>query len=191
MNTLINIPFHNKPLCLIDADGKPYVAMRPIVDGMGLFWGSQQRKLQNRFASTVVILNTVALDGKQREMLCLPLEKLPSWLLSINPRKVAPTIRANVERKPKAKPPYGATGQHCQARRNPPRNGRASSRRSRIIPAGQPSRQKPIHPQAGKTAQRACPSRLTARTALCVGQTMNPTLALVALLLFTLTAMRR
>lgn len=52
--------------------------------------------------------------------------------------------------------------------------------------------------QAGKSLytrklekQRACPSRLTARTALCVGQTMNPTLALVALLLFTLTAMRR
>lgn len=25
MNNLINIPFHSKPLCLIDADGKPYV----------------------------------------------------------------------------------------------------------------------------------------------------------------------
>ena len=98
MNTLIRIPFHNKPLCLIDADGKPYVAMRPIVDGMGIDWKTQERKLKSRFASTVVIMPTVALDGKQREMLCLPLEKLPAWLLSIDPRKVAPTIRANVER---------------------------------------------------------------------------------------------
>ena len=49
MNTLINIPFHSKPLCLIDADGKPYVAMRPIVDGMGLAWPPQERKLKNRF----------------------------------------------------------------------------------------------------------------------------------------------
>lgn len=190
MNTLISIPFHHKPLCLIDADGKPYVAMRPIVDGMGIDWKTQERKLKSRFASTVVIMPTVALDGKQREMLCLPLEKLPAWLLTINPRKVNPAIRANVAIKQKAKPPYGATGQHCQARRNPPRNGRARSPRSRIIPAGQPSREKPIHPQAGKTAQRACPSRLTARTALCMGERMN-TLALVALLLFTLTAMRR
>ena len=98
MNTLINIPFHNKPLCLIDADGKPYVAMRPIVDGMGMDWKGQQVKLQKRFASTVEIMTTVALDGKRREMLCLPLEKLPAWLLTIHPRKVKPAIRAEVER---------------------------------------------------------------------------------------------
>ena len=98
MNTLISIPFHHKPLCLIDADGKPYVAMRPIVDGMGIDWKTQERKLKSRFASTVVIMPTVALDGKQREMLCLPLDKLTTWLLTINPRKVNPTIRANVER---------------------------------------------------------------------------------------------
>ena len=98
MNALINIPFHSKPLCLIDADGKPYVAMRPIVDGMGLAWAPQERKLKNRFASTVTILDTVALDGKQRQMLCLPLDKLPAWLLSINPRKVNPAVRAAVER---------------------------------------------------------------------------------------------
>ena len=98
MNTLISIPFHHKPLCLIDADGKPYVAMRPIVDGMGIDWKTQERKLKSRFASTVVIMPTVALDGKQREMLCLPLDKLTTWLLTINPRKVNPAIRANVER---------------------------------------------------------------------------------------------
>lgn len=98
MNTLINIPFHSKPLCLIDADGKPYVAMRPIVDGMGIDWKTQERKLKNRFASTVAIMPTVALDGKRREMLCLPLDKLTAWLLTINPRKVNPAIRADVER---------------------------------------------------------------------------------------------
>lgn len=98
MNTLINIPFHSKPLCLIDADGKPYAAMRPIVDGMGLAWPPQERKLKARFASTVTILDTVALDGKQRQMLCLPPEKLPAWLLTIHLRKVKAAIRADVER---------------------------------------------------------------------------------------------
>ena len=37
-------------------------------------WKSQQRKLTTRFASTVVIMTTVADDGKQRRMLCLPLK---------------------------------------------------------------------------------------------------------------------
>lgn len=98
MNTVINIPFHNRAITMIDHDGKPFVAMRPIVDGMGLDWKSQQRKLQSRFASTVAIMTTVAEDGRQREMLCLPLEKLPAWLLTINPKKVNPAAREAVER---------------------------------------------------------------------------------------------
>ena len=76
----ITIPFHAPiaeamlALVLIDHDEKPFVAMRPIVEGMGMSWKSQQRKLTTRFASTVVIMTTVADDGKQRRMLCLPLK---------------------------------------------------------------------------------------------------------------------
>lgn len=98
MNALITIPFYDQPLNLIDSDGKPFVPMRPIVEGMGLNWKSQQAKLQNRFSSTVAIIATVAQDGKEREMLCLPLEKLTAWLLTINPRKVKAEIRPTIER---------------------------------------------------------------------------------------------
>jgi hypothetical protein len=55
----ITIPFHDKLLVLIDHDEKPFVAMRPIVEGMDMSWKSQQRKLTTRFASTVVIMTTV------------------------------------------------------------------------------------------------------------------------------------
>ncbi|PJO77027.1 antirepressor protein Ant domain protein [Neisseria brasiliensis] len=98
MNALITIPFYDQPLNLIDSDGKPFVPMRPIVECMGLNWKSQQAKLQNRFSSTVAIIATVAQDGKEREMLCLPLEKLTAWLLTINPRKVKAEIRPTIER---------------------------------------------------------------------------------------------
>ena len=94
----ITIPFHDKPLVLIDHDEKPFVAMRPIVEGMGMSWKSQQRKLTTRFASTVVMMTTVADDGKQRRMLCLPLKQLPAWLHTINPGKVAPAIRDTIRR---------------------------------------------------------------------------------------------
>ena len=97
MNAVISIPFHERAITLIDHDGKPFVAMRPIVDGMGLNWKGQQTKLQNRFASTVAIIHTVAEDGRKREMLCLPLEKIPAWLLTINPKKVNPAAREAVE----------------------------------------------------------------------------------------------
>ena len=89
----ITIPFHDQPLVLIDHDEKPFVAMRPIVEGMGMKWQAQQLKLRRRFDSTVTEIVTVADDGKQRRMLCLPLKQLPVWLHTINPGKVAPAIR--------------------------------------------------------------------------------------------------
>lgn len=94
----ITIPFHDKPLVLIDHHEQPFVAMRPIVDGMGMDWKSQQRKLNKRFTSTVVILTTVADDGRKRAMLCLPLKQLPAWLNTIHPEKVAPHIRDSIRR---------------------------------------------------------------------------------------------
>ena len=94
----ITIPFHGKPLVLIDHDEKPFVAMRPIVEGMGMKWQAQQLKLRRRFDSTVTEIVTVADDGKQRRMLCLPLKQLPAWLHTINSGKVAPAIRDTIRR---------------------------------------------------------------------------------------------
>lgn len=95
MNTVrITIPFYDKPLVLIDHNERPFVAMRPIVEGMGMDWAGQQRKLKDRFASTVDILSTVADDGRKRAMLCLPLQQLPAWLNTIHPEKVAAPLSA-------------------------------------------------------------------------------------------------
>lgn len=93
MNKLITIPFHHQTITAIDHDGKPYIAMRPIVENLGLDWGSQSVKINEKFSSTVAIIATVAEDGKQREMLCLPLTKLAGFLYSINPTKVSPKYR--------------------------------------------------------------------------------------------------
>lgn len=61
-------------------------------------WQAQQLKLRRRFDSTVTEIVTVADDGKQRRMLCLPLKQLPAWLHTINPGKVAPAIRDTIRR---------------------------------------------------------------------------------------------
>ena len=58
--------------------------MKAIVEGMGLDWKSQYAKLQgSRFGSTMAEITTVAEDGKRRLMSCLPLRKLPGWLMII------------------------------------------------------------------------------------------------------------
>ncbi|MGV0999778.1 MAG: phage antirepressor N-terminal domain-containing protein [Fluviibacter sp.] len=59
-------------------------------------WQSQHPKLTDKFGSTVMIIMTVGEDGKDREMVCLPLRKIPAWLYSINPNKVDPAIRSKV-----------------------------------------------------------------------------------------------
>lgn len=91
------IPFRQKELLLVDNGGEPFVPMKPIVEGMGLAWQVQHRKLvSGRFAPTITMMVIVAEDGKKREMACLPLRKLAGWLMSIHASKVRPDLRDNV-----------------------------------------------------------------------------------------------
>lgn len=95
---IIPVSFHGDTLALVDHEGSPFVAMRPVVENMGLNWKSQYDKIADRFDSTVVIITTVAEDGRQREMVCLPLRKFPAWLYSISPSKVKPELREKIVR---------------------------------------------------------------------------------------------
>ena len=91
------VSFRSTELMLLDRGGDPYVPMKPVVEGIGLNWKSQHAKLSSsRFASTMVEITIVAADGKTRGMSCLPLRKLPGWLMTLYPNKVRPEIRAQV-----------------------------------------------------------------------------------------------
>lgn len=90
------IPFRSAKLLLVDYSGQPYVPMKPIVDGMGLDWKTQHRKLTSgRFKPTMVEMTIVAADGKLREMTCMPLRKLTGWMMSIHPEKIQDVERKN------------------------------------------------------------------------------------------------
>ena len=41
----LSVDFHQDKLTLVEYNGQPYVAMKPLVENMGLDWRSQQRKL--------------------------------------------------------------------------------------------------------------------------------------------------
>lgn len=95
---LIPVPFYEDTVVLVDSGNEPFVSMKPIVVNMGLSWQGQHEKLMEKFGPTVREILTVAEDGKQRGMLCLPLKKLPAWLYSISPNKVKPEIRDKIIR---------------------------------------------------------------------------------------------
>ena len=94
----LNVNFLGSEIMVINHDGEPYVAMRTVVEGMGLGWGGQFIKIKQRFKSTVMEIETVANDEKNRSMLCLPLRKLFGWLMTINPDKVASHKRQTIIR---------------------------------------------------------------------------------------------
>lgn len=73
---LMSVAFHGDTI-------QPYVAMRPIVEHMGLGWSAQRIKIAKRSDATVSEIDTVAEDGRIRDMICLPLRKLPAWLYPI------------------------------------------------------------------------------------------------------------
>lgn len=95
---VLSVPFHGDTLQVIDFNGEPYVPMKPIVEGMGLDWSTQLRKLNSnhRFSEVMVIMTMAGADGKRYEMACLPLRKLPAWMTTVNVNKVAQAIREKV-----------------------------------------------------------------------------------------------
>ena len=83
------IEFHGDQVFLVEKDGEPYVPTRPICENLGIDWKGQHSKLSGDLGRwNFDIITTVASDGKNREMFCIPLRKLPAWLFSISTRKV-------------------------------------------------------------------------------------------------------
>lgn len=95
---LVPVIFDQDTLVLADHNGLPYVVIKPLVTAMGLAWQPQHAKLVEKFGPVITEIVTTGADGKQYTMICLPLRKLPGWLYSINPGKVAPALRAKIVR---------------------------------------------------------------------------------------------
>ncbi|EDV0937227.1 phage antirepressor Ant [Salmonella enterica subsp. enterica] len=88
------VSFNGQQIITAMAAGVAYVAMKPIVENLGMSWSTQQTKLMKQISKfNCVHMNMVAADGKLRKLLCLPLKKLNGWLFSINPEKVRADIR--------------------------------------------------------------------------------------------------
>ncbi len=98
MEKLVSINFHGDTIYLVACDNEPFVPLKPITENLGLGWQSQHRKLLQDAKRWQVRTVKVQTPGGKQEMLCLPLRKLPAWLMSISPSKVKPEIREKLVR---------------------------------------------------------------------------------------------
>jgi len=85
-------------LCPRDGDNI-FVAIRPACDLLGIDASTQIRNLKNDpefLGSIMVNMTTVGADGKDREMVCLPLQFFFGWLAQIDHTKVKEEVRPMV-----------------------------------------------------------------------------------------------
>lgn len=96
-NRAITVPFHGADLYVVEHNGQPYTPMKPIVQAMGLDWGSQFRKVAANETRWGIVNLTIPSAGGEQAMTCLPVRKTAAWLTTIEPGKVKnPEVRARV-----------------------------------------------------------------------------------------------
>jgi hypothetical protein len=98
--TLREVNFYGDSLPIAVVNTEAFVALRPIVEYLGMSWGSQRLRLLRdevltRHSTTIRMTGA---DGRQREMLCLQLEFLPGWLFGVTPSRAKPELAPKLTR---------------------------------------------------------------------------------------------
>lgn len=94
-NEIQSVSFHNQSIAVLSCKDKPYIAMKPIVENIGLDWVSQLKRIKRHpiLNRGMVIMTIVAKDGKNRELACIPLSMLNGWLFGIDVNRVKPELK--------------------------------------------------------------------------------------------------
>ena len=101
MDNKISITTINgQTITAIEHEGEYFVPVKPICEAIGIEPEAQRIKIKEDeiLSSAATIIVAVGADGKQREMLCLPVKYIYGWLFTINPGKVAPSAREKVSK---------------------------------------------------------------------------------------------
>ena len=94
---IIPVNFHSNSLFIVNHNEQPYTPMKQIVEGMGLRWQAQHRKLTSNAKQWGIIKMVIPSVDPNNEAICLPLRKLFGWLRTISPNKVKPELKQQVE----------------------------------------------------------------------------------------------
>lgn len=85
-------------LAVVLEDGMTIVPMRPICDALGVNVGAQLDKAKAHpiYAPVIRLSRTTGADGKKYEMICIELEYVFGWILSIHPDNVSESARESL-----------------------------------------------------------------------------------------------
>lgn len=86
---IVPVPFGGGYLHSVLVDGEPHVVLRPTLEGIGLDYSAQLKKLRTRSWATVAETATVAIDGKARDMASVDLDTWAMLLANIDENRVS------------------------------------------------------------------------------------------------------
>lgn len=88
----------NNVAIMASNDPRQLVPIKPICDALGIDAKAQRNRIDRDeiLNSTGVIMTSVAADGKEREMYCIPLRYVFGWLFSIDTNRVDEEARSSV-----------------------------------------------------------------------------------------------
>ena len=95
---LETIQFHNQQLIVLNHQNKPYIAMKPVCENIGLDWEAQRQRIKRHHVlSKGAFMIKVPSKGGEQQYLCLPISMLNGWLFGIDTNRVKPEIRQILE----------------------------------------------------------------------------------------------
>lgn len=94
MAQLATIQFHDQTIIAIEHEGAHYVAMKPIVENIGLNWDAQRQRIKRHpVLSGGAVVITVPSSSGDQETTFLPVDMLNGWLFGVDVNRVRPELR--------------------------------------------------------------------------------------------------
>jgi len=98
MDTKTLVKVNNVAIQMVSDSTEKLIPIRPICKALGVDENTQREKLyEDEILSSVATLRVATgADGKQYEMVCIPLEFVFGWLFTINPKNVKEEAKETV-----------------------------------------------------------------------------------------------
>ena len=94
MTLLTTIQFHDQTILATEHEGTHYVAMKPIVENIGLNWDAQRQRIKRHpvLSGGAVVITVPSSSGDQNTTF-LPVDMLNGWLFGVDVNRVRPELR--------------------------------------------------------------------------------------------------
>lgn len=86
---IVEIPFNGSMMIAQRFDdGEIYTALKPICENIGIDFNGQKQRLERTPWATMCLMNTIAADGKNRDMTAISRKTLTMWLATIDTNRL-------------------------------------------------------------------------------------------------------